>query len=161
MAEWLKASASKADKHMRVSGVQIPPSPPYFSDTLSYVLKGNAMKRIFMLTISLLLMLIITLSACNQQALLPELEEKIEISSAMFRSDPQRSGVYTSLGPQKYNTPEWSFKAEDAIESSPAIAYNTVFFGCADGNIYAVDAYSGILKWKTLIGSGIYSSRQF
>ena len=28
--EWLKRSASKADIPERVSGVQIPPSPPYF-----------------------------------------------------------------------------------------------------------------------------------
>jgi len=48
--------------------------------------------------------------------------------------------------------PKWKFKTKGAIKSSPAIAPDgTIIFGCADGNIYALNP-DGSLKWKTPIG---------
>lgn len=38
--------------------------------------------------------------------------------------------------------------AWDVFTSSPAVANGKVFFGSGDGNVYAVDARSGILQWK-------------
>jgi eukaryotic-like serine/threonine-protein kinase len=34
-----------------------------------------------------------------------------------------------------------------AIQSSPAVADGTVYFGCHDSNVYAVDAKTGKQKW--------------
>jgi outer membrane protein assembly factor BamB len=36
----------------------------------------------------------------------------------------------------------------DLFTSSPTVANGKVFFGSGDGNVYAVDAKSGILQWK-------------
>jgi len=38
--------------------------------------------------------------------------------------------------------------AWDLFTSSPAVAGGKVFFGSGDGNVYAVDAVSGLLQWK-------------
>jgi outer membrane protein assembly factor BamB len=38
--------------------------------------------------------------------------------------------------------------AWDVFTSSPAVASGKVFFGSGDGNLYAVDAASGLLQWK-------------
>lgn len=38
--------------------------------------------------------------------------------------------------------------AWDLFTSSPAVADGKVFFGSGDGNVYAVDAATGILQWK-------------
>ena len=59
-----------------------------------------------------------------------------------------------TINPENGSTwvPKWKFQAKGAIKSSPAIAPDgTIIFGCADGNIYAVNQ-NGNLKWKTAIG---------
>jgi eukaryotic-like serine/threonine-protein kinase len=38
--------------------------------------------------------------------------------------------------------------AYDLFTSSPAVANGKVFFGSGDGNVYAVDAQTGLLQWK-------------
>ena len=42
----------------------------------------------------------------------------------------------------------WALQTDGAIWGSPAISAGTVFIGSDDGNLYAVDAQSGSLKWK-------------
>jgi eukaryotic-like serine/threonine-protein kinase len=37
----------------------------------------------------------------------------------------------------------------DVYLSSPTIAEDAVYFGSGDGNIYALEATSGTLKWST------------
>ncbi len=48
--------------------------------------------------------------------------------------------------------------AWDVFTSSPAVANGKVFFGAGDGNIYAVDARSGILQWKFATGDVVHAS---
>lgn len=43
---------------------------------------------------------------------------------------------------------KWRFTANGWIESSPAVANDTVYFGCYDGNLYAVDALTGLERWR-------------
>jgi len=38
--------------------------------------------------------------------------------------------------------------AWDIFTSSPAVVNGKVYFGCGDGNVYAVDASTGLLQWK-------------
>jgi len=38
--------------------------------------------------------------------------------------------------------------AWDIFTSSPAVAHGKVYFGSGDGNVYAVDAETGLLQWK-------------
>ena len=46
----------------------------------------------------------------------------------------------------------------DIYLSSPVVAQNTVYFGSGDGNLYAVDAVSGELKWKFKTGDVVHAS---
>ncbi|QNI30803.1 PQQ-binding-like beta-propeller repeat protein [Alloacidobacterium dinghuense] len=46
----------------------------------------------------------------------------------------------------------------DVYLSSPSIWNNTVYFGSGDGNIYALDAATGVLKWKFKTGDVVHAS---
>ncbi|HKU27524.1 MAG TPA: PQQ-binding-like beta-propeller repeat protein [Candidatus Sulfotelmatobacter sp.] len=46
----------------------------------------------------------------------------------------------------------------DCYLSSPVIANGAVYFGSGDGNVYAVDAASGTLKWKFKTGDVVHAS---
>jgi outer membrane protein assembly factor BamB len=46
----------------------------------------------------------------------------------------------------------------DYFLSSPAVWNGGVYFGSGDGNVYALDAASGVLKWKFKTGDVVHSS---
>jgi outer membrane protein assembly factor BamB len=46
----------------------------------------------------------------------------------------------------------------DFYLSSPAVANGAVYFGSGDGNIYALDAATGALKWKMSTGNVVHAS---
>jgi len=46
----------------------------------------------------------------------------------------------------------------DFYLSSPAVENGTVYFGSGDGNVYALDAASGELKWKFKTGDVVHAS---
>lgn len=46
----------------------------------------------------------------------------------------------------------------DFFLSSPAVAGELVYFGSSDGNVYALDAATGSLKWKFKTGDVVHSS---
>ena len=46
----------------------------------------------------------------------------------------------------------------DFYLSSPAVADGTVYFGSGDGNVYALDAATGSLKWKFQTGNVVHAS---
>lgn len=46
----------------------------------------------------------------------------------------------------------------DCYLSSPAVWNGTVYFGSGDGNVYALDAGSGALKWKFKTGDVVHAS---
>jgi outer membrane protein assembly factor BamB len=48
--------------------------------------------------------------------------------------------------------------AWDVFTSSPAVVDGMVYFGAGDGNVYAVDAQSGILQWKFETGDVVHAS---
>jgi len=48
--------------------------------------------------------------------------------------------------------------AWDIFTSSPAVAAGKVFFGSGDGNVYAVDAETGLLQWKYGTGDVVHAS---
>ena len=78
--------------------------------------------------------------------------------SAMFRGDPQHTGVYAGPGVAKLSGVKWSFHTNGAVNSSPAIVGGAVYFGSTDHILYAVDAASGKLKWKFKTQSRVTSS---
>jgi outer membrane protein assembly factor BamB len=46
----------------------------------------------------------------------------------------------------------------DALLSSPAVAEGTVYIGGGDHNVYALDAKTGTLRWKTRTGNVVHAS---
>ncbi len=64
--------------------------------------------------------------------------------------------------PRISNTPTtdlvWRFVCEDEVRSSPCVSQGTVFVGCYDTNLYAVDAGRGEFRWKYATEGGISSS---
>ena len=48
--------------------------------------------------------------------------------------------------------------AWDLFTSSPAVANGKVFFGSGDGNVYAVDAQTGVLQWKFATRDVVHAS---
>lgn len=51
----------------------------------------------------------------------------------------------------------WRFETPIQVSSSPTVVDGTVFVGCRDANVYALDASDGTEKWRFLTG-GYYSS---
>jgi outer membrane protein assembly factor BamB/tRNA A-37 threonylcarbamoyl transferase component Bud32 len=52
----------------------------------------------------------------------------------------------------------WKFACEEEVRSSPYVAGGTVFVGCYDHNLYALDARDGSFLWKFPTEAGISSS---
>src|SRR6185295_13226913 len=46
----------------------------------------------------------------------------------------------------------------DLYTSSPAVFNGRVYFGSGDGNVYAVDAKTGLLQWKFATGDVVHTS---
>lgn len=59
-------------------------------------------------------------------------------------------------------TERWAFEMENYTNteptSSPTFANGIVYVGCADGNLFAVDAKAGTKKWSYKTGAGIIST---
>lgn len=78
--------------------------------------------------------------------------------TAMFRGDPQHSGVYQTAPLRQFSGVKWKFHTGGYVVSSPALADGSVYFGSTDGTMYAVDRETGTLRWKTATGSRVVSS---
>jgi outer membrane protein assembly factor BamB len=77
---------------------------------------------------------------------------------AMFRHDITHSGATGQTDIEPQGTIKWTFLTGGAVHSSPAIAYDTVYFGSTDSNLYAVDIHTGEIRWKFKAGSWVESS---
>ncbi len=75
-----------------------------------------------------------------------------------FRADPAHSGVYEGAGVPVLHGVKWKFRAGGAIVSSPALSDGTLFFGCSDHNVYAIDQRTGALRWKFATRGRVTSS---
>jgi outer membrane protein assembly factor BamB/tRNA A-37 threonylcarbamoyl transferase component Bud32 len=51
--------------------------------------------------------------------------------------------------------PLWSFKCEDEIRGTPLLHQGTLFVGCYDNNLYALNAADGQFQWKYPTEGGI------
>jgi len=56
--------------------------------------------------------------------------------------------------------PEWQTIPDpfDHFTSSPAVSNGRVYFGSGDGNVYALDARTGVLQWKFATGGVVRAS---
>ncbi len=52
----------------------------------------------------------------------------------------------------------WKHSLPGRAESSPVVIGRTVYFGCEDGNLYALSTISGNVRWATSLGGPIKSA---
>jgi outer membrane protein assembly factor BamB len=78
--------------------------------------------------------------------------------AAMFRGNPQHTGVYASASVPQFSKIKWKFHTNGRVYSSPAVSGGTVYVGSGDNNLYAVDQETGTLKWKFPTNSRVTSS---
>ncbi|WP_405613635.1 serine/threonine-protein kinase [Streptomyces sp. NBC_01511] len=52
----------------------------------------------------------------------------------------------------------WRYATKDGLDSSPTVADGTVYAGCGEGKLYALDAATGREKWVHTTGGSIYAS---
>src|ERR1700749_4777907 len=67
---------------------------------------------------------------------------------AMFRGNPEHTGVYDSPGVPQPIKLKWQFHTDGQVVSSPAVTGDTVYVGSTDHFLYAIDRNSGAQKWK-------------
>src|SRR5271163_571689 len=67
---------------------------------------------------------------------------------AMFRGNPQHTGVYPGPALPQFTKIKWQFHTNGQVFSSPAIADGMLYIGSSDHFLYALDAATGNLKWK-------------
>jgi outer membrane protein assembly factor BamB/tRNA A-37 threonylcarbamoyl transferase component Bud32 len=53
--------------------------------------------------------------------------------------------------------PLWTFECEDEIRGTPTYYNGTIFTGCYDNNLYAIDAANGDFIWKYATEAGVVS----
>ena len=53
--------------------------------------------------------------------------------------------------------PLWTFKCEDEVRGTPCIYQGSLFVGCYDNNMYALNAADGQFQWKYATDGGIVS----
>lgn len=63
----------------------------------------------------------------------------------------------TSISKGNGIKPLWTFKCEDEIRSTPLNYKNTIYIGCYDNNLYALNAADGKFLWKYPAEGGIVS----
>ena len=79
-------------------------------------------------------------------------------TSAMFRGNPQHTGVYEGTGVPNFTRVKWKFRTSGSVFSTPAIANGLAFVGSTDHFLYAVDVATGSEKWKFETDSRVTSS---
>ena len=77
---------------------------------------------------------------------------------AMFRGDPQHTGVYDNGGINPDGILVWEFTTGSGIDSSPVVSNGVVYTGSNDNNIYALDAATGVKIWNYTTEGPIFSS---
>lgn len=78
--------------------------------------------------------------------------------AAMFRGNPQHTGVYNSPAATSLGGVKWKFKTGGMVISSPVVSDSTVYVGSTDHNLYAIDAMTGAQRWKFKTGSRVNST---
>lgn len=69
-----------------------------------------------------------------------------------MNADSQRTGFTQSPGPGS-NESYWKFQTGGPITSSPVTAEGKVFLSSNDGNLYAVNATTGVKVWSSQVGT--------
>lgn len=80
--------------------------------------------------------------------------------SVMGGAGATSDGMSGKLKPGGEIAPNWEFKTEDEIRTSPNVHENIVFVGSYDTNVWALNLANGEMIWKYATEGGIASSPQ-
>ncbi len=85
-----------------------------------------------------------------------------EMALALTKAVPRRQrglgrGASGFAPPQEVK-PRWRFRCEDEVRSSPRVSDGTLYVGCYDNNLYALNTDDGAFLWKFPTGGGIAST---
>jgi outer membrane protein assembly factor BamB len=80
------------------------------------------------------------------------------IHVAMFRGNPQLTGVYDARAVYSISGVRFTFATGGPIRSTLAVVDGVLYFGSSDGNFYAIDAKSGNGRWMFRTGGAVTSS---
>ena len=78
--------------------------------------------------------------------------------SPMFRGNAEHSGVIETVGVERLGGIAWDFETHGPIRSTPALVDGVLYFGSADGHLYALSADNGRELWRFDAGSPVGSS---
>jgi len=78
----------------------------------------------------------------------------------MFRGSPTLTGI-SSAELAKPLKLLWSFQAEDSIESSAAIAGNTIYVASMDASLYAIELSTGKQRWRYATSGPVQESSPY
>jgi outer membrane protein assembly factor BamB len=67
---------------------------------------------------------------------------------AMFRGNPEHTGVNEGAGVPKFTGVKWQFHTRGQVHSTPAIVGDSLYFGSSDHCLYALGLATGEQKWK-------------
>jgi outer membrane protein assembly factor BamB len=81
-----------------------------------------------------------------------------EAASPMFRGDPALTGSAHGTVVANLRGVRFVFKADGAIRSTPVLRNGTLYFGSNDSNVYAVDAKTGVERWRFKTDGAVSSS---
>jgi outer membrane protein assembly factor BamB len=84
--------------------------------------------------------------------------DPVSTDTAMFRGNPQHTGVYDTNTVRHFDQVQWAFETGGPVRSSPAVANGVVYFGSGDGRLYAVDAETGKERWRFETGGAVHGS---
>ncbi|MBI3822363.1 MAG: PQQ-binding-like beta-propeller repeat protein [Planctomycetes bacterium] len=79
-------------------------------------------------------------------------QPKDETDWPLFRGDPLQTGVAKTTLPDKLEI-RWKIDLKKGIESTAAIVKDTIYVGCYDDHLHAIDLATGNTKWKAKIGA--------
>jgi outer membrane protein assembly factor BamB len=79
-------------------------------------------------------------------------------SFAMYRNNPQLTGISNENPVYKLKGIIFSYKAGGPIRGIPALYNKTLYFGCGDNYFYALNSQTGEERWRYATGGAIYSS---
>ncbi len=91
-------------------------------------------------------------ASCSQR------NESANQQAAMFRSDKQHSGVYTTKAVYEFQEVKWAYKTDGPVRSTPAVVGGIVYFGSGDSCLYAIDVRTGNEKWRFKTNGAVHSS---
>lgn len=83
---------------------------------------------------------------------------QVNKTAKMFRDNVTHSSYVSTPGNIVYDTKAWQFSAESPVRSTPLINNNTIYFGTAKGDFFAIDKKTSKVKWRYNTGKAIHSS---